>query len=195
MVLLIVVLVFVSILIGMAVSIKLFGTGGKRAKIFEDIYFSVEDVNGTGVIYTKKGDYSAVLQMENPVKKYSADAESYYDFTNLIASVLQLLGDGYALHKQDIFIRKKFDMSSIGKRSEDSKKRFLSDAYFRFFNGRTYTKSTTYLIITQKGKGGGLRTYDNNKWRDFLVKIQKVSDRLKSEQISCSFLTAQECKE
>lgn len=195
MVLLIVVLVFVSILIGMAVSIKLFGTGGKRAKIFEDIYFSVEDVNGTGVIYTKKGDYSAVLQMENPVKKYSADAESYYDFTNLIASVLQLLGDGYALHKQDIFIRKKFDMNSIGKRSEDVKKRFLSDAYFRFFNGRTYTKSTTYLIITQKGKGGGLRTYDNNKWRDFLVKIQKVSDRLKSEQISCSFLTAQECKE
>ena len=195
MVLLIVVLVFVSILIGMAVSINLFGTGGKRAKIFEDIYFSVEDVNGTGVIYTKKGDYSAVLKMENPVKKYSADAESYYDFTNLIASVLQLLGDGYALHKQDIFIRKKFDMNSIGKRSEDVKKRFLSDAYFRFFNGRTYTKSTTYLIITQKGKGGGLRTYDNNKWRDFLVKIQKVSDRLKSEQISCSFLTAQECKE
>ena len=195
MVLLIVVLVFVSILIGMAVSINLFGTGGKRAKIFEDIYFSVEEVNGTGVIYTKKGDYSAVLQMENPVKKYSADAESYYDFTNLIASVLQILGDGYAMHKQDIFIRKKFDMNSIGKRSEDAKKRFLSDAYFRFFNGRTYTKSTTYLIITQKGKGGGLRTYDNNKWRDFLVKIQKVSDRLKSEQISCSFLTAQECKE
>lgn len=195
MVILIVVLIFVSILVGMAVSVGVFGTGGKRAKIFEDIYFSVEDVNGAGIIYTKKGDYSAVLQMENPVKKYSADAESYYDFTTLMASVLQLLGDGYALHKQDIFVRKKFDMNSIVKRSEDAKKRFLSDAYFRFFNGRTYTQSITYLIITQKGKSGGLSTYDNNKWRDFLVKIQKVADRLKSEQISCRFLKAKECRE
>ena len=195
MVILIVVLIFVSILVGMAVSVGVFGTGGKRAKIFEDIYFSVEDVNGAGIIYTKKGDYSAVLQMENPVKKYSADAESYYDFTTLMASVLQLLGDGYALHKQDIFVRKKFDMNSIVKRSEDAKKRFLSDAYFRFFNGRTYTQSITYLIITQKGKNGGLSTYDNNKCRDFLVKIQKVSDRLKSEQISCRFLKAKECRE
>ena len=195
MVLLIVVLIFVSILVGMAVSVGVFGTGGKRAKIFEDIYFSVEDVNGAGIIYTKKGDYSAVLQMENPVKKYSADAESYYDFTTLMASVLQLLGDGYALHKQDIFVRKKFDMNSIVKRSEDAKKRFLSDAYFRFFNGRTYTQSITYIIITQKGKSGGLSTYDNNKWRDFLVKIQKVSDRLKSEQISCRYLKAKECRE
>lgn len=195
MVILIVVLIFVSILVGMAVSVGVFGTGGKRAKIFEDIYFSVEDVNGAGIIYTKKGDYSAVLQMENPVKKYSADAESYYDFTTLMASVLQLLGDGYALQKQDIFVRKKFDMNSIVKRSEDAKKRFLSDAYFRFFNGRTYTQSITYIIITQKGKSGGLSTYDNNKWRDFLVKIQKVSDRLKSEQISCRFLKAKECRE
>lgn len=195
MVLLIVVLIFVSILVGMAVSVGVFGTGGKRAKIFEDIYFSVEDVNGAGIIYTKKGDYSAVLQMENPVKKYSADAESYYDFTTLMASVLQLLGDGYALHKQDIFVRKKFDMNSIVKRSEDAKKRFLSDAYFRFFNGRTYTQSITYIIITQKGKSGGLSTYDNNKWRDFLVKIQKVADRLKSEQISCRYLKAKECRE
>lgn len=195
MVILIVVLIFVSILVGMAVSVGVFGTGGKRAKIFEDIYFSVEDVNGAGIIYTKKGDYSAVLQMENPVKKYSADAESYYDFTTLMASVLQLLGDGYAIHKQDIFVRKKFDMNSIVKRSEDAKKRFLSDAYFRFFNGRTYTQSITYIIITQKGKSGGLSTYDNNKWRDFLVKIQKVADRLKSEQISCRFLKAKECRE
>ena len=195
MVLLIVVVVFVSILVGMAVSVSVFGTGGKRSKIFEDIYFSVEDVNGSGIIYTKKGDYSAVLRMDNPVRKYSADPGSYYDFTNLMASILQVLGDGYALHKQDIFVRKQFDMNSIGKRSGDARKRFLSDAYFRFFDGRTYTEAKTYLIITQKGKSGGLRTYDTNKWRDFLVKIQKVADRLKSGQVSCNFLNAEECRE
>ena len=196
MVVIIVLLVFVSILIGMAISVSAFGTGGKRAKIFEDIYFSVEEVEDKGVIYTKKGDYSAVLKMENPIRKYSADTDSYYDFTTLMASVIQVLGEGYALHKQDIFVRKNFDMSKVAsKKKKGSKKAFLSDAYFRFFNGREYTEATTYLVITQKGKKGGIHTYDNSKWRDFLVKIQKVSDRLKSGEINCRFLSAAECKE
>lgn len=196
MVVIIVILVFVSILSGMALSIWAFGTGSKRAKIFEDIYFSVEDVENKGIIYTKKGDYSAVLEMENPIKKYSADTDSYYDFTTLMASVIQVLGEGYALHKQDVFVRKNFDMSRVAaKKKKGSKKAFLSEAYFRFFNGREYTEATTYLVITQKGKKGGIHTYDNSKWRDFLVKIQKVSDRLKSGEINCCFLSAAECKE
>lgn len=196
MVVIIVILVFVSILSGMAFSIWAFGTGSKRAKIFEDIYFSVEDVENKGIIYTKKGDYSAVLEMENPIKKYSADTDSYYDFTTLMASVIQVLGEGYALHKQDVFVRKNFDMSRVAaKKKKGSKKAFLSEAYFRFFNGREYTEATTYLVITQKGKKGGIHTYDNSKWRDFLVKIQKVFDRLKSGEVNCRFLTAAECKE
>lgn len=196
MVVIIVILVFVSILSGMALSIWAFGTGSKRAKIFEDIYFSVEDVENKGIIYTKKGDYSAVLEMENPIKKYSADTDSYYDFTTLMASVIQVLGEGYALHKQDVFKRKNFDMSRVAaKKKKGSKKAFLSEAYFRFFNGREYTEATTYLVITQKGKKGGIHTYDNSKWRDFLVKIQKVFDRLKSGEVNCRFLTAAECKE
>lgn len=196
MVVIIVILVFVSILSGMALSIWAFGTGSKRAKIFEDIYFSVEDVENKGIIYTKKGDYSAVLEMENPIKKYSADTDSYYDFTTLMASVIQVLGEGYALHKQDVFVRKNFDMSRVAaKKKKGSKKAFLSEAYFRFFNGREYTEATTYLVITQKGKKGGIHTYDNSKWRDFLGQIQKVFDRLKSGEVNCRFLTAAECKE
>ena len=134
--------------------------------------------------------------MENPIKKYSADTDSYYDFTTLMASVIQVLGEGYALHKQDVFVRKNFDMSRVAaKKKKGSKKAFLSEAYFRFFNGREYTEATTYLVITQKGKKGGIHTYDNSKWRDFLVKIQKVFDRLKSGEVNCRFLTAAECKE
>ena len=106
MITIIVILVFASVLLGMFFSVKAFGTGSKRAKIFEDIYFSFEDVNDIGVVYTKKVDYSAILKMDNPVRKYSADTEGYYEFTNLLASVLQVLGEGYAIHKQDIFVRK-----------------------------------------------------------------------------------------
>ena len=83
-------------------------TGGKRKKIFQDIYFSVEDVDGIGVLYTKTGEYSAILKIENPVQKYSANIDNYYEFTNLLTALAQTLGEGYAIHKQDVFIKKQF---------------------------------------------------------------------------------------
>lgn len=190
-----VVMLFVAILSGMGISILAFGTGGKRAKVFEDIYFSVEDVNNMGIIYTKAGDYSAIIKMKNPVRKYSANKESYYDFTQLFHSLLQLLGEGYAIHKQDVFVRKKFQMTPTGSVSDASaSKRFLSDSYFRFFDGRAYIAHETYLVITQKGKKGTIHSYDTAKWKDFLVKLQKVYDRLKGSDIECCFLKADECK-
>ena len=63
-----VILFFIALLIGMAISVAAFGTGGKRKKIFQDIYFSVEDTDGVGVLYTKTGEYSAILKMDNPVQ-------------------------------------------------------------------------------------------------------------------------------
>ena len=181
-----VILFFVATCIGMAISVYAFGTGGKRKKIFQDIYFSVEDTDGIGVLYTKTGEYSAILKMENPVQKYSANIDSYYEFTNLFAAIAQTLGEGYALHKQDIFTRKHFKDES-GKGHE-----FLSESYFRYFNGREYTDSMTYLTITQENKKSRLMSFDNKKWRDFLVKIRKVQDQLKDAGIKSEFLNKQE---
>ena len=181
-----VILFFVATCIGMAISVYAFGTGGKRKKIFQDIYFSVEDTDGIGVLYTKTGEYSAILKMENPVQKYSANIDSYYEFTNLFTAIAQTLGEGYALHKQDIFTRKQFKDES-GKGHE-----FLSESYFRYFNGREYTDSMTYLTITQENKKSRLMSFDNKKWRDFLVKIRKVQDQLKDAGIKSEFLNKQE---
>ena len=84
----------------MALSVYAFGTGGKRKRIFQDIYFSAEETDGVGVLYTKTGEYSAVLKIENPVQKYSADIDSYYDFTHLFTALAQTLGEGYAIHSR-----------------------------------------------------------------------------------------------
>lgn len=73
-----VILTFMAILVGMAISVAAFGTGGKRKKIFQDIYFTIEEVDGIGVLYTKTGEYSAIIRMENPVQKYSANIDAYY---------------------------------------------------------------------------------------------------------------------
>ncbi len=177
-----VIIAFTAILLGMFTSVKAFGTGGKRKKIFQDIYFSVEDVDGVGVLYTKTGEYSAILKLENPVQKYSANIDNYYEFTNLLTALAQTLGEGYAIHKQDVFIKKKFHDET------NDNHEFLSESYFRYFTGRTYTDVQTYLIITQENKKSRLFSFDSKKWRDFLVKIRKVKDQLKDSGVDSTYL-------
>ena len=53
----------VLICIGMAIAVYAFGTGGKRANTFKDIYFSIEDVDGIGVVYTKTGELRAIMRL------------------------------------------------------------------------------------------------------------------------------------
>lgn len=182
-------IVFIALCVGMAVSVYAFGTGSKRKRIFQDIYFSVEEADGIGVIYTKTGEYSAVLKLENPVQKYCANIDSYYEFTQLFTAIAQTLGEGYAIHKQDIFIRKKFTEES------DENREFLSTSYFRYFNGRPYTDSECYLTITQEVKKSRLFSFDGKKWRDFLVKIRKVHDQLRDAGVQVRFLNRQEVNE
>ena len=184
-----IILCFVALCAGMALSVYAFGTGGKRKRIFQDIYFSAEETDGVGVLYTKTGEYSAVLKIENPVQKYSADIDSYYDFTHLFTALAQTLGEGYAIHKQDIFVRKQFASEPTDGQE------FLSSSYFRYFKGRPYTDSLCYLPITQEAKKSRLFSFDSKKWRDFLVKIRKVHDQLRDGGVQARFLNKAEASE
>ena len=138
------------------------------------------------MLYTKTGEYSAVLKIENPVQKYSADINGFYDFTHLFSSLALTLGEGYAIHKQDIFVRKRFEQEMEGNRE------FLSESYFRYFKGRPYTDSLCYLTITQEAKKSRLFSFDNRKWRDFLVKVRKVHDQLRDSGVQARFLNKTE---
>ena len=141
------------------------------------------------MLYTKTGEYSAVLKIENPVQKYSADIDSYYDFTHLFTALAQTLGEGYAIHKQDIFVRKQFASEPTDGQE------FLSSSYFRYFKGRPYTDSLCYLTITQEAKKSRLFSFDSKKWRDFLVKIRKVHDQLRDGGVQARFLNKAEASE
>lgn len=182
------IIIFVAVCIGMAISVYAFGTGSKRAKIFKEIYFSVEDIDGVGVLYTKTGEFSTILAMQNPVQKYCADINEYGSFSNLMTSLMATLGEGYAIHKQDILTRKNFHSCDEGN------KEFLSRSYFKYFEGREYKDCTTYITITQENKKSRLFSYDGKKWKDFLVKVGKVRDQLRDRGINSKFLTAKEAK-
>lgn len=184
-----VVLTFSAICIGMFLSIKLFGTGTKRRKIFKEIYYSVEDIEGKGILYTKTGEYSAILRIDNSVQKFCANIDAYYDFSNTFTALMQALGEGYSIHKQDIFTRKGFADTS-GDNHE-----FLSNRYFDYFKGRPYTDCATYLTITQENKKSRFLSYDPKKWRDFLVKVQKAHDVLKDRGFAVSYLSKEEAQQ
>src|SRR5574344_549786 len=100
-----IILIFSAICVGMAISVKAFGTGGKRKRIIQDIYFSIEEVDGIGVLYPKTGEYSAVQKMESRGQKYSANSEADYEISQLCAALGQTLGEGYARHRQDVCVR------------------------------------------------------------------------------------------
>lgn len=184
-----VIIICLAICLGMAISVWAFGTGGKRSRIFHDIYFTIEETDGIGVVYTKTGEVSAILKMENPVAKFGGNIDAYYEYTKLFAAICATLGEDYAIHKQDIFTRKGFA-------DEDGENReFLSSSYFGYFKGRRYTDSFTYLTITQECKKSRLFSYDSKKWRDFLVKIRKVADQLRDAGIKAQFLNKTEASE
>ena len=103
-----IILFFIALCTGMALSVYTFGTGGKRKHIFQNIYFSVEDTDGVGVLYTKTGEYSAVLK--NRKIRYRSIRRTLTAIT--ISRIYSLplrktLGERICLNtKQDIFVRK-----------------------------------------------------------------------------------------
>ena len=88
--------------------------------------------------------------------------------------------------------------SSSGKQFENEtgdKHEFLSPTYFRYFKGRNYTDSVCYPTITQEAKKSRLFSFDNKKWRDFLVKIRKVHDQLHDAGVQVKFPNKAEASE
>lgn len=86
-------------------------------------------------------------------------------------------------------MRKRFEQEMEGNRE------FLSESYFRYFKGRPYTDSLCYLTITQEAKKSRLFSFDNRKWRDFLVKVRKVHDQLRDSGVQARFLNKTEASE
>ena len=182
----VIILVLVALLAGLVVSIVTFGVREKGAEPLKDVYFGIEDAEGMGVVYTKTGDMSVILEMKNPVQNYSADIDSYYDFVNHLSSLIVILGEGYAIHKQDVFVRKPFHQpAGLGVAADN----FLSRAYFRHFEGREYTSSICYLTITQKSKAKGAVGYDKKQWKEFISKVKKVIVFLEDLNIACHALS------
>lgn len=113
------------------------------------------------MLFDAKGSPSVIFSMSNPVPRLCTDPERYMLFQDVLANIVQTLGEGYALQKQDIFCRQSYH-HEIPDGAE-----YLTRSYFAYFDGRGYTEIKTYLIITQEAPKGQFVQYDPKRWLDF----------------------------
>lgn len=149
----------------------------KQKKVFDGIFSQLEETDGNVVLFDAKGAPSVIFRMVNPVLRLCTDSEQYMLFQDILANIVQTLGEGYTLQKQDIFCRQKYS-HEVSDTAE-----FLTRSYFAYFTGREFTEITTYLIITQEAQKGQFVQYDPKKWLDFHSKVSKVDDILSDKGI------------
>lgn len=148
-----------------------------QKKVFDGIFSQLEETDGNVVLFDAKGAPSVIFRMVNPVLRLCTDSEQYMLFQDVLANIVQTLGEGYTLQKQDIFCRQKYS-HEVPDTAE-----FLTRSYFAYFTGREFTEITTYLIITQEAQKGQFVQYDPKKWLDFHSKVSKVDDILSDKGI------------
>ena len=160
-----------------------------KKRVFDGLYAQLEETDGNVVLFSAKGEPSVIIEMTNPVQQLCTDAEQYMLFQDVLSNIVQTLGEGYCLQKQDILCRQAYS------RSVPDDAEFLTRSYFKYFEGREFTEITTYLIITQEGQKSRFVQYDPKKWLDFHAKISKVCDILAEKGIRHRKLSKPEVSE
>lgn len=160
-----------------------------KKRIFDGLYAQLEEADGNVVLFSAKGEPSVIFEIINPVQQLCTDAEQYMLFQDVLSNVVQTLGEGYALQKQDVLCKQSYHHEV----PEDAE--FLTKSYFRYFEGREFTEIRTYLILTQEAQHSQFVQYDPKRWLDFHSKVSKVSDILKEKNIKHRKLTKEEVNE
>lgn len=160
-----------------------------KKRIFDGLFAQLEETDGNVVLFSAKGEPSVIFEMTNPVQQLCTDAEQYMLFQDVLSNIVQTLGEGYALQKQDILCKQAYRHDV----PEDAE--FLTRSYFRYFEGREFTEIRTYLIITQEAQKSQFVQYDPKKWLDFHSKVSKVNDILAEKGIRHRKLTKPEVNE
>ena len=76
--------------------------GKKKSKI-DGLFAELEDIKDARgnllntVLFSSRGDGSVFIEIENPVQQYATDAALYMAYMDVLANIVDTLGEGYAL--------------------------------------------------------------------------------------------------
>lgn len=155
----------------------------RKERPFDKLYAELEEIKDARgevmntVLFSKNGNWSVIIEIENPIQQYCTDAELYYSYADILSNIIQTLGEGYCIQKQDVFCKQGYNHAITDDMS------FLYKSYFNYFKGREYTNIRTFLIITQEFKQNSFVKYDPKAWLDFHSKVGKVINILSEKNI------------
>ena len=161
----------------------------KKKRIFDGLYAQLEETDGNVVLFSARGESSVIFEITNPVQQLCTDAQQYMMFHDVLSNILQTIGEGYALQKQDIMCRQAYHHDV----PDDAE--FLTRSYFRYFEGREFTEIRTFLILTQEAQRSQFIQYDPKRWLDFHAKVSKTDDILTEKHIRHRKLGKEEVSE
>lgn len=155
----------------------------RKERPFDKLYAELEEIKDARgevmntVLFSKNGNWSVIIEIENPIQQYCTDAELYYSYADILSNIIQTLGEDYCIQKQDVFCKQGYNHAITDDMS------FLYKSYFNYFKGRDYTNIRTFLIITQEFKQSSFVKYDPKAWLDFHSKVGKVINILSEKNI------------
>lgn len=140
--------------------------------LFNIPYAGVDKDGEYDLLIGLNGECSVVIQLVNPVIRFSAYPAGYEEFHHLLINVVKILGDGYLLQKQDIISRSPYKGPPATE--------YLQKQYNAHFDKRECLQVVTYLTITRQVKKGAFYVYDGRVLRDLRQAVGKVLDVLPS---------------
>lgn len=139
-------------------------------QVFNIPYIGIDHYNGIDILVGAGGECSVVIQITNPITRFSAASAAYDEFHALMINVVKIMGDGYLLQKSDVISKEKYPLKEGGE--------YLQQKYNKHFAGRDYIKVNTYITLTRQVRKGAFYVFDKKALRDFSQQLDKVMDIL-----------------
>jgi conjugation system TraG family ATPase len=138
--------------------------------LFNIPYAGVDKGVDFDLLIGNAGELSVVIEMTNPVVRFSAHPAGYDEFHHLLSNVVKILGDGFLLQKLDVISRSPYEPGHADE--------FLQQQYNAHFDGRDRLQISTYLTITRQVKKSAFYVYDARLLREFRQIVAKVLEIL-----------------
>ena len=87
----------------------------RKERPFDKLYAELEEIKDARgevmntVLFSKNGNWSVIIEIENPIQQYCTDAELYYSYADILSNIIQTLGEGYCIQKQDVFCKQGYN--------------------------------------------------------------------------------------
>lgn len=102
--------------------------------------FPIFSIDSSGIVLNKNADLSVIFKITYP-EVFCTSENNYMTMLDSIAQAVKSLGEGYIIHKQDLFLEETYKIEQI-------ETDIILQKNEEVFQGRTFINHLSYLIVT-----------------------------------------------